>query len=56
LTVRAQAIQALCEQSRAGGFSDAANAREQKRVSDTTLGDRVRERLRDMLLTDQILK
>jgi hypothetical protein len=56
LGVRAEAVEALGEDARAGGLADPANASEEERMRDAALRDRVGERLRDVLLTDQVLE
>ena len=56
LAVGADAVQALGEQARARRLADAANPREEERVRDPPARDGVRERPRDVVLSDQVLE
>ena len=50
------AIEALGEDAGDGGFARAARADEQVGMGDAVLGDGVAQRLRDVLLADDILE
>src|SRR5450755_4487901 len=54
--VRMQAVDTLCQDSRHGRFASAAWPVEQVSVAYTILNDRIAQGLRDMLLTDDVLK